>query len=102
MQASSSEELLTREAIREGSVSYEDAISDSRPTRLSALEEGCQDHLSGAQNKARSWADVKRVQFRERETRRLESGWSKDARRFKLFQAPPSNLASPHSAASAC
>lgn len=51
--------------------------------RLSALEEGCQDHLSGAQN-SRSWADVKRVQFRKRKNRRLESGWNKDTRRFKL------------------
>lgn len=56
----------------------------------------------GARNKARSWADVKRVRFRERKRRRLESGWNKDAQWFKRFQAPPSNLARPHSGASAC
>ena len=37
---------MREEGIREGSVSYKDALSDSGPTRLSALEEGCQDHLS--------------------------------------------------------
>ena len=76
MQTSSSEELLMREeGIREGSVSYKDALSDSGPTRLSALEEGCQDHLSVELGTKREAGQMWRECGSEKER---EGGWRVD------------------------
>ena len=81
MQTSSSEEVLTREeGIREGSVSYEDALSDSRPTRLSALEEGCQDHLSVELRTKRGAGQMWRECGSEKQR---EGGWRVDGTKMQ-------------------